>query len=280
MLQADLDIYELWEQYVGTPGAPAEDIELARTALVVAKTAYPNLAIEYQLSRVNLLANGVQAALRREADPLAALNTLSAYLFEEQGYHGNQADYYDPRNSYLSDVMTRRTGIPITLALLYIEVGRRAGLPLVGVGLPGHFLVGHQGVADLYVDVFHGGTLLTADECRARFHAITSPDTAWSASYLEPVSSRNFIARLMRNLKQIYLNERQAEQALTVQTLLTMLLPDAPDEHRDRGLLLYQMGEYHDALPELRAYLDLAPAGRDRPTVDELVRHIALQLEE
>lgn len=280
MMQTDQDVYELWDQYVTAYAATSDNIELARTALVVAKTAYPNLAIEYQLSRLNGLAAGVAGALERETDPLAALNTLSQYLFEEAGFRGNEADYYDPRNSYLSDVLTRRLGIPITLALVYIEVGQRAGLPLVGVGLPGHFLVGHREVPDLYVDTFHGGTLLTAEECRARFHALTSPDTPWTSEYLTPVTPRAFIGRLMRNLKQIYLSERELDRALTVQTLLTRLHPDDPDQLRDRGLILAQLGEYQEALPDLRAYLQGQPQAADRLQIEELVRHLATQLEE
>lgn len=279
MLRADLDVYELWDQYVGNTGDPDEPIELARSALVVAKVAYPNLAIEYPLSRLNALAGGVRRQLLAEADPLAALNTLSQYLFEEMGFHGNQEDYYDPRNSYLNEVLARRLGIPITLSLLYIEVGQRAGMPLVGVGLPGHFLVAHSGVPDLFVDAFHGGTLLTAAECQARFHAVTSPTTPWHPGYLAPVSSRAFIARMMLNLKQIYLGARQRELALTMQTLLVMLQPQEVDHRRDRGLLLYEQGEYEGALEDLSHYLRLTPLAKDRNFVYDLTRRIRTELE-
>lgn len=279
MLRADLDVYELWEQYVGHTGDPDEPIELARSALVLAKVAYPNLALEYPLSRLNALAGGIRRQLLAEADPLAALNTLSQYLFEELGFRGNQEDYYDPRNSYLNDVLARRLGIPITLSLLYIEVGQRAGMPLVGVGLPGHFLVTHRGVPDLFVDAFHGGTLLTAAECQARFHAVTSPATPWHPRYLAPVSSRQFIGRMMLNLKQIYLGARQRDLALTMQTLLVMLQPQEADHRRDRGLLLYEQGEYEGALEDLSHYLRLAPLAKDRNFVYDLTRRIRTELE-
>jgi regulator of sirC expression with transglutaminase-like and TPR domain len=277
--RADLDVYELWEQYVGPPLEGGDPIELARSALVLSKLAYPHLALEYPLSRLNAIAAGVRRQLMDEADPLAALNTLSQYLFDELGFRGNQEDYYDPRNSYLNDVLSRRLGIPITLSLLYIEVGQRAGMPLVGVGLPGHFLVAHEGVPDLFVDAFHGGTLLTAAECRARFHAVTSPDTPWVPAYLAPVSSRAFLARIMQNLKQIYLRERRRDLALAMQTLLVMLHPHEADPHRDRGMLLYEQGDYEGALEELTAYLGLAPRAKDRNFVYDLSKRIRTELE-
>jgi len=275
MESAQIDVFDLWDQYVGSQDVPNENIELARTALVIAKTEYPNLALEYQLSRLNALARGVWRRLHDEPDPLAALNTLSQYLFDDIGFKGNQDDYYDPRNSYLNDVMARRLGIPITLALVYIEVGQRAGMQLAGVGMPGHFLVAHPDVPDLYVDPFHGGTLLSTDECRARFHAITSAETPWDPRYLAPVSQRGLIARLMRNLKQIHLNERKKDRALVIQSLLTKLLPENAEDHRDRGLLLYDLADYAGALAELRAYLRLAPMAKDRNFISDLSKRLA-----
>lgn len=279
MQRTDLDVFELWEQYTGPSGDPDEPIELARSALVLSKVAYPNLAVEYPLSRLNALAGGVRKQLVAETDPLAALNTLSQYLFEELGFRGNQEDYYDPRNSYLNDVLARRLGIPITLSLLYIEVGQRAGMPLVGVGLPGHFLVAHRGVPGLFVDAFHGGTLLTAAECEARFHAVTSPAIPWHSGYLAPVSSRTFLARMMQNLKQIYLGARRRDLALTMQTLLVMLQPKDAGHRRDRGLLEYEQGEYEGALDDLSAYLRLVPLAKDRNFVYDLTRRIRTELE-
>ena len=133
-----------------------------------------------------------------EREPLHALNTLSEYLFDEVGFRGNREDYYDPRNSLLNCVLSRRQGIPITLSLVYVEVGRRLGIPLVGVGMPGHFLVKHQAIDDLYIDPFHSGILLSEFECALRLQEMVGERLRWNPDYLAPVNKLSFIARIMR----------------------------------------------------------------------------------
>ena len=155
---------DVWNQFDGIVGAPDEEIDLARAALLIAATEYPGLSVERELFRLDAIAEGI--APRMDDDtPLYQLNTLSEYLFDELKFAGNHTNYHDPRNSFLNDVMERKRGIPITLSLLYIEVGKRAGVPILGIGMPGHFIVRHRDESEVFVDPFHGGILLSVDEC-------------------------------------------------------------------------------------------------------------------
>ena len=159
-----METEEAWRKLTAIAQYPEEEIELDWAALVLAVTEYPELDIAQETAALDSLAAGVARRLGDLRDPLFCVNTLSEYLFDELGFRGNQDEYYDPRNSYLNEVLIRRLGIPITLALVYIETGRRLGVPLLGVGMPGHFMVRHRDVEDLFVDPFHGGILLTEEE--------------------------------------------------------------------------------------------------------------------
>ena len=185
------------------------DIDLARAALLIAQEEYPTLDIDAYLGQLNVLADLVRARLglppagpapRRPLGPVAApraiISALNTVLFAEQGFRGNRAEYYDPRNSFLNEVLDRRTGIPITISLVYMEVAARVGLPLLGVGLPGHFIVQYPGplahgergrgrpqAGELVIDPYNRGTLLTRAECAARFRQLYGPDFTFSEEY-------------------------------------------------------------------------------------------------
>ena len=270
---------EVWNQFDRMVGAPEEEIDLARAALLLAATEYPELSIERELFRVDELAEGVAPRMDDDS-PLYQLNTLSEYLFDELKFAGNHTNYYDPRNSFLNDVIERRLGIPITLSLLYIEVGKRLGVPLLGIGMPGHFVVRHRDDPDIFVDPFHGGILLSEEECAERLKQSTQGALAWDREYLAPVSSRAFIARMLRNLKVVYLQRRSYERVLATIDRVIALLPQDAVEFRDRGVVNYRLGNYADALEDLYVYVESGDVVPDEDTVRKLMDQIRGRLEE
>ena len=261
-------------QFATVASSPDVEIDLARAALLIAATEYPQLDIGIELGVLDSLAAGASRRLGEERDPLFCVNALSDYLFDELGIHGNQKDYYDPRNSFLNEVLSRRLGIPISLSLLYIEVGKRLEVPLVGVGMPGHFMVRHREVGDLFIDPFHGGLLLSEEECSQRLSKVTGAIVPWESRYLAPVSNREFIARMLRNLKGIYMAQGDSFRALTMIDWLLVLQPGVAQELRDRGLVHYQLRHYPQALDDLQGYLDSTPDSSDSERVRELVGQI------
>ena len=275
-----MDRADVREEFARVAGSPDEKLDLARAALLVAAPEYPLLDIEHELGTLDSLAAGASRRLGEDRDPLFCVNTLSEYVFDELGFRGNQEDYYDPRNSFLNEVLDRRLGIPITLSLVYIEVGKRLGVPLAGVGMPGHFLVRHCQVDDLVIDPFDGGILLSEEECAQRLREVTQADLPWDPRYLAPISNREFVARMLRNLKGIYLQRRDHARSLTTIDRLVMLQPQAAHERRDRGLVLYELGQYAQALDDLRGYLDSGPLGPDVSAVQEVVGQIRQVLED
>jgi regulator of sirC expression with transglutaminase-like and TPR domain len=202
------------------------------------------------------------------------VNTISEYLFDELGFRGNYNDYYDSQNSFLNKVMERRLGTPITLSLLYIEVGARNRVPLMGVGMPGHFLVKHRDIPDLFIDPFHNGILLSEEECVQRLKQATQGSLTWNPRYLEPIGSRDFIARMLRNLKVIYLQRRDYERVLSTIDRLLALQPQASHERRDRGVVHYRLGNYEQALGDLQDYAASSSPTQDSETVQRLIQQI------
>ena len=251
-----------------------DEIDLATAALLIAAIEYPDLDIDQQLAILDSLAEGAAYRIGQDRDPFYCVNNLSEYLFDEVGFQGNQGDYYDPRNSYLNEVLQRRTGLPITLCLVCMEVGKRLDIPLVGVGLPGHFVLSHRTQTDLIIDPFRRGILLSEEECAQILKNVLGTNVEWDSSYLTPASNREFIARILRNLKGIYLNRRDHEQALDIVDLTMALRPDDLNERRDRGLIYYRLGHYQMALDDLRHFLASAPAGTDTSNVRKLVGYI------
>ena len=255
-------------------------IDLARACLLIAEDAYPALDIEKYLAELEVLALRLRAGLPRSAGAEDKLIALNRFLFEELGYTGNADDYYDPRNSYLNDVIDRRTGIPITLAVVYMELGRRIGLPLEGVSFPGHFLVRlslRSGV--LVLDPFAGGEPQSQDELRARLQRVI-PEGATGGlplrelpleQFLEPASNRQILARLLRNLKSIYRETGQPGRLLEVLDRMLLVAPDAAGELRDRGLVYQQLECYRAALKDLSDYVEHAPEAIDVPEIRALV---------
>ena len=274
-----MEAREVWDQFDRIVGAPDEEIDLARAALLIAATEYPEISVERELFRLDAIAEGI--APRMDDDtPLYQLNTLSEYLFDELKFAGNHTNYHDPRNSFLNDVMERKRGIPISLSLLYIEVGKRAGVPILGIGMPGHFIVRHRDESGVFVDPFHGGILLSVEECAERLKQVTQGSLPWDSEYLEPISSRAFIARMLRNLKLVYLQRRNYERVLATIDRVIALLPQDAVEFRDRGVVNYRLGNYEEALEDLHVYVTSGEVVPDGDTVHKLMDQIRDRLDE
>ena len=273
-----MDIPEARRHFAALVRQPQGDFRLAEGALLIAQEAYPNLDIAAYLHRLDTMAAEVKHQLGLELDPRRIVATLNAYLFDTQGFYGNQEDYYDPRNSFLNDVLERKTGIPITLSVLYLELGRQVGLPIVGVGLPGHFIVQYAAQpGQFWIDPFHRGRVLTREDCMARLQDIYGQTLDWHDTYLQPVSDHDILRRMLHNLKAIYLRQSDYGRALRVVEQLLLLTPEMPIEVRDRGLLYSQLGHLEAALDDLQHYLQLAPDAPDAVVITQYIAALRQQ---
>ncbi len=253
---------------------PEAEIDLARAALLIAKTEYPALNLERYLFRLDRLAE--EAGARQSArDPLGRLHRLREFLFEEVGFKGNAQEYFDPRNSFLNDVLDRKVGIPITLSLVLMEVGRRLGLDIKGIGLPAHFIAGvHIGGHQMLLDPFHGGTLLTRDSAQELVSGVLGRPVTLQDEHFAPVTKRQFLARMLRNLKAIYWRKGEWTKALPVVERLLLLEPDSPEELRDRGAVLVNLGEFTHGIADWERYLGLCPNAPDAETIRSHLRRV------
>jgi regulator of sirC expression with transglutaminase-like and TPR domain len=257
----------LAQQLAAAADRPGPD--LAAPAFLVARLEYRNLDPGPYLDQLDAM--GDAAFHRIAADPghdapiAARVDALNKYMFSELGFFGNREQYEDPRNSCLNEVLDRRTGIPITLALVYIEVGRRAGIRAEGINFPGHFLV--RVLQDLHtddpgegliVDPFHAGAILDEHDCRLLLHRHMGEEAAWGPELLARATRRQILIRMLLNLKRLYVNWRSFPQARLVTDILLTLSPGAVTELRDRGLLAYHMNDFPAALRDLEEYLKLS----------------------
>ena len=261
-------------QFAEVTDRPDYQIDVARAAMLLAAAEYPQLNVERELFAFQRLAGAISSKFLDDNDPLYCVNVISEHLFDDMGFRGDADNYYDPRNSYLNQVLERRTGIPITLAVVYMEVGKRLKVPLLGIGMPGHFLVRHREIENLYIDAFSGGILLSEEECRDIVGELAHGDFNWSPDLLKPVSNREIIARMIRNLKAIYMADEDFVRALTVSEFALALDPHSAMDRRDRGIVHYQLGHSAEALDDLVYYLDLSPSGPDVEGVHALVAEL------
>lgn len=251
-------------------------IDLARACLLVAEDAYPALDVDGYVGELERHARRLASRLGVDIAPEEKVVALNEFLFDDLGYVGNTRDYYDPRNSYLNEVIDRRTGIPITLAVLYIEIGRRIGLPMEGVSFPGHFLVRLRvRGGTLVLDPFAGGMPQSEDELRARLKRVVPPGATGNVpveqlpleTFLEPAGKRQILARLLRNLKGIYRGRNNPERLLEVLNRMMIVAPDSSSDLRDRGLVYRQLECWRPALQDLTDYLAREPGA---PDADEI----------
>ena len=251
--------------------ARSPDPDLATAALLIARLEYPRLDATRYLDRLDVMGRAAAERLgrTRDDDPRRKVAVLNGYLFREEGFAGNREHYDDPRNSFLNAVLDRRSGIPVTLALVYMEVGRRAGLRVEGVNFPGHFLLrlpagANRALADdddLILDPFHRGTILSEADCRRLLRDHAGADAEFEPALLARATKLQILVRMLVNLKRIYVKMRSFPQGLAMTELLLALDPSALTELRDRGLLQYNLSDYPAALRDLEAYLRFTARG-------------------
>ncbi len=252
---------------------PEAAIDLAEATLLIAKEEYPGLDLAAYLARFDDMGADVRRLAGTGHDPHRLIAELSEYLFRQLGFRGNADNYYDPKNSFLNEVLDRRLGIPITLSAVYLEVARRTGLRLHGVGMPGHFLIKYAAPCEeIVIDPFGGGRIVSPADCQRLLDRVFDGQRRFEPAMLASVGTRHILTRMLTNLKVIYFNEEQYEKALSIVERLVILHPQNACEIRDRGLLACQLRRYGDAIADLERYLRLAPEANDAETIREHLR--------
>ena len=251
------------------------EIQLATGALLIAQSEYCELNIESYLRQLDEMADTVRERLQEMTLPEQHIAELNRYLFEEKGFTGNTDNYYALGNNFLNFVIDKKTGIPITLAVVYIEVGRRAGLPLVGVNFPGHFLVKYQSEhLDILLDVFENGTFMTEDTLRAKLQASFDETVSLEPSMLAEATDKEILARILRNLTRAYTLLEQYDKALTAAERITWLLPNVAADYRLLGYLHYKNHAYSEGITAFEKYLQLAETPPDAAEIERNIQHL------
>jgi len=252
-----------------------DESSIGLLALCASTLEYPQLDIPLEVKSLEELAAVAHRRLAMEKGSLAKINILSEYLFDEVGFSGNKVDYYDPKNSYLNLVLARRAGIPLLLSILYIDVAYRVGINCLGIGSPRHFLVATT-VEDewVYIDAFNKGVIMGTLEARNFVTKLLPKDQSWQKRFLDPVSNREIVARIYRNLKHVYLTSNQLERAYSVIDMLVWIQPNDVDEVRDRGILGVQLGMSAQSLIDLKRYISHNPIGRAAIDAQSLIEYL------
>jgi regulator of sirC expression with transglutaminase-like and TPR domain len=245
------------------------ELPLAEGALLIAAEEYPALDIPRYLASLDRLAEEARARVASVADSSAAAAALCEFLFKKVGFRGNMQHYGDPKNSFLNEVLDRRRGIPITLAVVHLEIGWRLRLPMYGVGMPAHFLVGCETKGEpLFVDAFHG-TVLTEAGCAQLFKQVTGGSAPFLKDYLIPTPVRYILVRILRNLKGTFLQKEDLKRTAAAVERILLLAPDFVEDVRDLGLIRYRQGKLVEARRLLQHYLQTVPKdASDRMAVE------------
>lgn len=258
-------------------------IDVTKVALLIATIEYPHFSAEQYLNKLDLLAQrvfialGVSSTLMPEnIAPLTIIDAINKVLFEDENFHGNEDDYYNPDNSFLNKVLDNHVGIPISLSLLYIAVGKRVGLQIEGVGLPFHFVVRCVLPTEiLYIDPFERGLLLSEHDCRERIrHMSRGRMTRLPQHMFEPVKPKQMLIRMLGNLKNIYLHKEDYTKSLLVSEYLLLIIPDNAREIRDRGIIHLQLKHYARALHDFKMYLKLEPHASDKHEIQGHIKSV------
>lgn len=258
------------------PEIEDERIDLLAAVLAIAASEYPKLDHVAYRRRFEDLAQRVKNALPAYPEPAQIIAAVNRVLFDEEGFSGNRDDYYDRRNSYINEVLDRKLGIPITLALVYMEVARRVGLAVLGVGMPGHFLLKFFDLAgqETLLDVYERGRVLSPSECQARLDQIYAGNVSLQPEFLQTVNKRQMLTRMLNNLKNIHLTSRDFRRALMVIDMILAIYPRSAEEVRQRALLRYNVGQMRGAVEDLQLYLNMAPEASDSDDMRQLVLSI------
>jgi regulator of sirC expression with transglutaminase-like and TPR domain len=254
---------------------PEPQINLTRAVLLMGLFAYPDIDVPAYEAKLDDLAESASRTLSN-----TTAHALARYLFVQLGFQGNEANYLDPRNSYLNEVLERRLGIPISLSVLYVEVARRIGLDAYGVGLPGHFIVcvteTRNGKPEtVFLDPFHGGEPMTQEDCQARVASLTNGSLPFDPAFLNPVGARYILTRMLNNLKNIYAGSKDYDQARHIVERLLTLNPDNLEEVRNLGIIYSALGQTRKAIQLLERYLAERPDSADATTLRQYVNTLA-----
>jgi regulator of sirC expression with transglutaminase-like and TPR domain len=263
---------------VGHAGQP---VELLPTAFTIARMAYPDLDPAPYIAQLQAWGDDLADRIADVPYPMPRVRILQAFIFEQLKFVGNRDTYYDDRNSFLNDVIDRRLGIPISLSVVTLSIATFAGMPLRGVGFPGHFLVRYMGDEDSYIlfDPFSSGEILIEADCTTRLRAIYGTDAVFEPRMVAPVSSRQIITRMLANLKGVYLQQKEYSSALGVVDRLMIIEPNRAIEHRDRGMLQLSLQRYQSAIASLRQYLDILTEAPDAGVIRRLIDEIQTRYE-
>jgi regulator of sirC expression with transglutaminase-like and TPR domain len=237
---------------------PPEQIRLDEAALLLARTEYPSLDLSGQLARLDALAERAECGPGLE--PQENIANLNRLLFDEESFAGNEEEYDDPRNSYLNDVLDRKLGIPITLSLVYQEVARRRGLPIVGVGFPGHFLSKYlTSAGEILLDPYHHGAIVSLQDCEEKLKSQFGDEAEFSPSYLEATSTKQILGRMLNNLKGSYFRRKDFARVLRMIEMAVAVDPSSRQEVHDRAMIYFILRRYALAMTDLRTYISISP---------------------
>lgn len=258
---------------------PEEQIDLGRAALTIALPEYPTLDFSVYVGRLNDLALEVTERAGVDGDVFRSIAALNFVLFARHGFRGNSDDYYDPKNSFLNQVIERKTGIPITLSVLYMEVAERVGLNVEGVGFPGHFMVKVRADgSEIIIDPFDAGEIKTEEDLTAMLQQMYGGKVNLRGEFLAPLSKKQILTRMLTNLKAIYANANDMVKTLGTLDRLLILDPASAADTRDRGVIYSRLECYGQAKDDFERYLDLAPDADDSAAIREQLVELAKQV--
>jgi len=233
---------------------------------------YPELNISKYIEKINEMGNSLKIKIGEVKNPTYLISMLNEYLFDELGFHGAEEDYYDPVNSFLNVVLDKKTGIPITLSILYSEVAKHIGLDLRIVGFPGHVIVKYK--KEMILDPFYRGRLLTVEDLEKILNRNFGEDVEFVPEYLNEATTEQLLTRLLRNLKNAYTQSYAYDNAMKCTDMILGMQPESPEEIRDKGILEERLLRYDKALPFLNKYLELEPEADDADFILELIKSV------
>ena len=262
-------------QIAHIPDAKMQIEHLLEGALAIAWEEYPLIDLGHYRQMIAQMVADLQPRIEHLQYPMKIVQEINRYLFIEQGFRGNDDDYYDPRNSFINNVLDRRLGIPLTLSLLYMVIGDHLNFAIEGISFPGHFIVRPQHPdLEIFIDPYNKGEILFPEDCAAKLTQLYGREVPLQPEYLAPVPIRRILDRLLNNLKLIYLRRREPVKALAAIERSLMLNPDVPTQWRDRGLICYQLDRYTEARIDLENYVRRLPNAEDSSVIWQLIQEM------
>jgi len=267
-----MDNQLLWHNFYQEVNQPESQIDLAKASLYFAQAEYKDVNVQKYLNILDDIAQEIARSLTPERYPLKVVKAINNHLFNCLEFQGNKQNYYDPNNSFLHHVIERKVGIPISLSVIYLAIAKRLNFPMVGIGMPGHFLIRpeFEGVG-FFVDPFNRGEILFEEDCQRRLDENYKQQLKLAPSWLAPVSNKQILVRMLNNLKFIYLHRQEIDKALSTMSGILKIFPENVAEIRDRGLLYYQINRWDEAIIDLEYFLKVAPNSDDAPMIEILL---------